>query len=239
MTGAAQFQKSGDSHNLPFPVNPVSSGVLSFDGKAFTFSYSGGSCSVKVDRQMNFYLDSVISHAFASPEEFGRFLNGKFNLDYKNLRKTYLLGDAVVPLCRGLHNAMIYRAYDNIVLLDGSWVYVFQRQAHAPMNAEKSFDCVKAQTNIEHLICNNPDLVKLDTAVNWGFVAMQLVDSKEISYQDSVRVDQISWLKNVRNKCTSRSCLFDVYRARVKYIKGRISSAYPSYPAKEPDQDGD
>jgi uncharacterized protein len=134
---------------------------------------------------------------------------------------------------------MIYKSDNDIILLDGPWAYAFQRQTHAPMNAEKSLDCEEAQTEIERLICDNPELTKLDATVNRGFVAMQLVDSKEISYEDAVRVGQINWLKNVRNKCKSSSCLFDVYHARVKYIKGKISSAYPSYPSEEPDQDGD
>ncbi|WP_010091672.1 hypothetical protein [Burkholderia ubonensis] len=74
--------------------------------------------------------------------------------------------------------------------------------------------------------------------VNRGFVAMQLVESKEISYQDPVRKDQINWIRNVRNKCVNSPCLTEAYRARVQYIKGRISSAYPSYPEKESGQDG-
>jgi hypothetical protein len=239
MTGAAKFQKSTDFHDLPFPVNPIGSGVLSFDGKVFIFSYSGESCSVQMDRKMNFYFDPVISHKFGSPLGFARFLNEKFHLSYKNIKEIYLLGDTTVPLCRGFRNSMIYKADNYIILLDGPWAYAFQRKTRAPINAEKSLDCEETQTEIERLICDNPALTKLDAMVNRGFVAMQVVDSEEISYQDPVRVGQINWLKSVRNKCKSRSCLFDAYRARVKYIKSKISSAYPSYPAEESDQDGD
>lgn len=117
-------------------------------------------------------------------------------------------------------------------------MYAFQRETHPPMNAERGFDCSKARTTVERLVCADPDLVKLDEMVNRGFVAMQLVESKEISYQDPVRNDQINWIRNVRNKCAISPCLTDAYRVRVQYIKGRISSAYPSYPEKESGQDG-
>jgi uncharacterized protein YecT (DUF1311 family) len=239
MIGAARFEKSADPHALPFPVNPANSGALTFDGGAFTFHYAGDSCSVKVERRMDFYLDPAISHTFGSREGFSRFLSDKFHSNYQDSSDTYLLGETNVPLCAGLREAIVYKSPDGLVLLGGSWAYAFQRQTHAPSNAEKNFDCAKAQTNVEHLICGNPELVRLDAAVNRGFVAMQLVDSSEISYQDPVKINQINWIRNVRNKCTSSSCLFDAYHSRVEYINSKISSAYPSYPAEESEQDGD
>ncbi|WP_230953220.1 lysozyme inhibitor LprI family protein [Burkholderia stagnalis] len=239
MTGAAQFERTKDDHALPFPVNPVSSGALIPSDDGVTFRYVGHECTVKIQRRLNFYFDPVIAHAFGSLDTFGKFLSDKFHMGYKNMSEIYLLGDANVPLCSGLRFAMIYKSSDALVLASGSWMYAFQRETHPPMNAEKSFDCAKAQTSVERLICANPDLVKLDETVNRGFVAMQLVQSKEISYQDPVRKDQINWIRNVRNKCVNSECLTDAYRARVQYIKGRISSTYPSYPEKEPEQDGD
>ena len=239
MTGAARFESSAEAHALPFPVNPVSSPVLTFDGNAFTFLYAGDSCDVRIEKKINFYFDPVLAHAFGSSDEFDRFLLGKFHQRYKNLREIYLLGDAHVPLCSGLRQTMVYGSDDALLVVAGSWIYAFQRQTHDPTDAESSFDCDKASTSVEHIICGNRDLIKLDATVNRGFVAMQILHSKEISYQDPVRVDQVNWLKNVRNRCASASCLFDVYRSRVQFIKGKISSAYPSYPNKEPDQEGD
>ncbi|WP_080409862.1 lysozyme inhibitor LprI family protein [Burkholderia ubonensis] len=239
MTGAARFEKTKDTHDLPFPVNPVTSGVLIPSDGAVTFQYAGHECTVKIQKRLNFYFDPVIAHAFGSLDAFGKFLGDKYHIGYKDMSEIYLLGDANMPLCSGLRFAMVYKSADALVLTSGSWMYAFQRETHPPVNAEKSFDCAKAQTSVERLICANPDLVKLDETVNRGFVAMQLVDSKEISYQDPVRKDQINWIRNVRNKCVNNACLIDAYRARVQYIKGRISSTYPSYPEKESEQDGD
>lgn len=239
MTGAAQFEQASGPHNLPFPVNPLIAGFLTFDDNAFDFHYTGHNCSLKVDKRMNFYVDPVISHSFGSREKFNAFPSAKFHANGSALTDTYLLGDANATLCAGLRSAMIYKSSDESILLDGSWAYEFERQTHAPANAQQSFDCEKAGTNVEHLICDNPELVKLDATVNRGYVAMLLTDSKEISYQDPVRLDQINWIRNVRNACTDSACLLSAYRARVQYIKGRIATSDPSYPEVDTNQDSD
>lgn len=239
MTGAAQYEKSSEAHVLPFPVNPVTSMVLTFDGNVFSFHYAGDRCSVQIERRMKFYFDPVLARAFRSSDDFARFILDKFHQNYKSLRETYLLGESNVPLCSGLREAMIYGSDDTFLIIVGSWFYVFQRQSHDFVNAENNFDCDKARTSVEHIICGNDDLIKLDAAVNRGFVAMQLVNSREISYRDPVRMDQINWVRSVRDRCTSAACLLNAYRSRILFIKGKISSAYPSYPDKEPDQEGD
>lgn len=239
MIGAAQFEQGHDTHQLPFPVNPQTAAFLTFDDSAFALHYTGHSCNVKIDKKMNFYVDPVISHSFGSRDKFNAFLSAKFHAKGAALTDTYILGDVDAPLCSGLRSAMIYRSQDEMVLLDGSWAYAFARQTHAPANAEQSFDCSKATTNVEHLICKNPDLIKLDATVNRGYVAMMLTNSKEISYQDPVRLNQINWIKTVRNSCSDNACLMKAYNGRIAYIKGRIASTYPSYPEEESNQEGD
>ncbi|WP_423382953.1 lysozyme inhibitor LprI family protein [Burkholderia sp. LMG 32019] len=239
MTGAARFDQGNDFHNLSFPVNPVMAGFLTFDGNTFVYHETGNSCRVKVSKRMSFYVDPVISHSFGSLDNFNSFLSSRFHANGAVLTDTYLLGDADVPLCSGLRYAAIYKSQNEMLLLDGSWAYLFERQTHAPANAEQSFDCKKAGTNVEHLICNSPELVKLDATVNRGYVAMLLTDSKEISYQDPVRLEQINWIRKVRNACTDNACLRSAYRARIQYIKGRIATTYPSYPDDNSDQEGD
>ncbi|WP_080409227.1 lysozyme inhibitor LprI family protein [Burkholderia ubonensis] len=239
MTGAAQFEQGRDTHNLPFPVNPQIAGFLTFNDGVFVFHYTGHSCSVKVNKKMNFHVDPVISHSFGSRDKFNAFLSTKFHAKGTALTDTYILGDADAPLCSGLGFAMIYRSPDEMVLLDGSWAYLFERQTHVPANAEQSFDCSKASTNVEHLICKNPELIRLDATVNRGYVAMLITNSKEISYQDPVRLDQINWIRTVRNSCSDNACLLKAYRSRIAYIKGRIASTYPSYPEEDSNQESD
>ncbi|MDR8727641.1 hypothetical protein FEQ05_00077 [Burkholderia pseudomultivorans] len=239
MAGAAQFEPGRDTHALPFPVNPQTAAFLTFDGSEFAFHYAGHRCNVKIDKKMRFYVDPVISRSFGSGDKFNAFLTAKFHAKGAALTDTYILGDADAPLCSSLKSAMIYRSPDEMVLLDGSWAYVFERQTHAPANAAQNFDCSKAETNVERLICKNPELIKLDATVNRGYVAMMLTNSKEISYQDPVRLDQIDWIKTVRNSCIDNACLLKAYRSRVAYIKGRIASTYPSYPEENSNQESD
>ncbi|MEP9328819.1 hypothetical protein PPMP20_38025 [Paraburkholderia phymatum] len=239
MMGAARFDHGSDFHKLSFPVNPVMAGFLTFDGSTFVYHETGNDCSVLVHKRMSFYVDPVISHSFGSLDNFNGFLRSRFHANGNALTETYLLGGADAPLCTGLRYATIYKSPDEILLLDGSWAYLFERQTHAPTNAEQSFDCKKAHTNVEHLICNSTELVKLDATVNRGYVAMLLTDSKEISYLDPVRQDQINWIRKVRDACTDNTCLLNAYRARVEYIKGRIATTYPAYPEDDSDQEGD
>jgi uncharacterized protein YecT (DUF1311 family) len=239
MTGAAQFEQGSDFHRLSFPVNPVTAGFLTFDGNAFVYHETGSNCSVKVRNRMRFYVDPVISHSFGGLDEFNAFVSGRFHVSGKALTDTYILGDADEPLCSGLRSAMIYKSSNEMVLLDGSWIYLFERQRHAPANTTESFDCKKASTNVEHLICNHPELVKLDATVNRGYVGMLLTDSKEISYQDPVRQNQINWIRKVRDACADNACLLSAYRARIQYIKGKIVTTYPSYPEDDTEQESD
>ncbi|WP_175899599.1 hypothetical protein [Burkholderia vietnamiensis] len=117
---------------------------------------------------------------------------------------------------------------------------MFERSTRAPAHAGRVFDCSKPGTNGEHLsFCRNRELLKLDATVNRGYVAMRQADSKEISYQDPIRLDQIEWLRTVRNSCADSACLLDAYRNRIAYIKGRISSTHPSYPDENSGQESD
>ena len=239
MTGAAQFEAGHDVHKLPFPVNPQTAGFLTVDDRALTFHYAGHSCNAAINKKINFYVDPVISHSFGSKDKFSDFINIKFHAKGAALTDTYLLGDVDAPLCSGLRFSMIYRSSDEMALVDGSWIYMFQRQTHAPRNAEQSLDCSKAKANVERLICQSPELVRLDGVVNRGYVAMLLTDSKEIAYEDPVRLNQVNWIKVVRNSCDDSSCLLKAYRDRVDYIKGRISKTYPNYPEEGLNQEGD
>lgn len=93
-----------------------------------------------------------------------------------------------------------------------------------------SFDCAKANLEIEHLICDNPELSKLD-------------DDLSKVYRHAVRLDadkralikaQQGWLKDVRNACADADCLARVYGHRIetlatvraKPITGKINWGY-------------
>ena len=74
-----------------------------------------------------------------------------------------------------------------------------------------SFDCAKARTKVEHLICGNAELSKLDDEL----AAKYKTALKDKAKSDAVRVTQRQWLKE-RNKCTTSNCLQNSYRERIK-----------------------
>lgn len=239
LVGAVSVQKAGEFHKLPLPTDPAESGTLENAGDSFVFHYADDSCAVKVVEKRTFDFDTVLAHTFGTPEAMDKFIFGKFHLAYKDIGQTYRLGNSNSPTCAALRYSRMYASNDSLILLDGSWIYVFERQTSPGRSAKEGFDCTSARTKVELLICGNRDLLTLDAQVNRGFVAMQTIYSREISYQDPVRNNQLDWLTNFRNKCATESCLFEAYTSRIKYIKSRISSGYPSYPSREPDQDSD
>lgn len=76
-----------------------------------------------------------------------------------------------------------------------------------------SFDCVKAATNTEKLICSNSALSKLDEELSAAY-KMALKDEKQT---DSIKQVQKQWIKE-RNGCSNVSCLKDEYTARIAQL---------------------
>jgi len=99
-------------------------------------------------------------------------------------------------------NKMIY-----IRLLLSSIFFVFPAILHAA-----SFDCEKAVSKIEKMICVDGEVSDLDSKLGrlfhlakWG--AKSIVE------------DQKNWLKNTRDKCEDIDCLKAVYVARISILK--------------------
>jgi uncharacterized protein len=70
-----------------------------------------------------------------------------------------------------------------------------------------SFDCAKASSRMEKLICSNADLSKLDEKLAEAYKAAYSKDKK-------IKANQINWLKET-SKCGDESCLTDAYRQRI------------------------
>ncbi len=87
-----------------------------------------------------------------------------------------------------------------------------------------SFDCAKAGTKVEHMICDDLELSKLDE---------QLAKSYKLVVQDITQAEQIQqsqklWMKE-RNGCTDMVCVKDAYRKRIGQL--RISDNTPTQDA--------
>ncbi|WP_423382418.1 lysozyme inhibitor LprI family protein [Burkholderia sp. LMG 32019] len=234
LVGAARVYSIGSSRpNLELPANPAYSSVLTLKNDSFYLNYDGSTpneCGVPIKKKMPFSFDSA---PLGTAQKLNKFLEDKFHTNANGWTQIYLLGDATSPRCTALRFSKIYASNDEIALLDESFLYLFKIERSHFRDVSKGFDCALAKTNVEHLICGDPQLKKMDADVSYGFVLMQRRYSKEISYQDPVKMEQIKWISTVRNKCTTADCLTRVYASRIDYIKGKVIDSYPSHPNPE------
>lgn len=77
-----------------------------------------------------------------------------------------------------------------------------------------SFDCKKASTFIEKTICNDTELSKLDEELASAYKKV----FNSLSDKTELKKDQLDWLKNSRDKCTSLEALKTTYTNRVLYL---------------------
>lgn len=76
-----------------------------------------------------------------------------------------------------------------------------------------SFDCAKAATNSEKLICSESDLSKLDEDLNSAYKAAL----QNHPQAESIKQKQKQWIKE-RNACSDISCLKSQYTARIAQL---------------------
>lgn len=74
-----------------------------------------------------------------------------------------------------------------------------------------SFDCAKASTLIEELVCKDPELSAQDAELAVAYRAARTTTADEAG----LKAAQLAWLKNARNKCTSAQCLSAAYSDRL------------------------
>lgn len=80
-----------------------------------------------------------------------------------------------------------------------------------------SFDCKKASTATEKMICADSNLSSLDDDLQKGYRAAS--SALKPSEREGLLVEQRNWIKYVRNICTDGSCLGKVYDARISLLK--------------------
>jgi uncharacterized protein len=77
-----------------------------------------------------------------------------------------------------------------------------------------SFDCEKATSEVEKLICGNEELSRLDESLNKAYLRA-LERTRNIRQAIN---DQRQWLKNERNACRNSECLKRAYETRIKEL---------------------
>lgn len=80
---------------------------------------------------------------------------------------------------------------------------------------QPSFDCQKASTQVERLICSSDELATLDVKMVQAYTRLM----KIYPGRDSLRSDQRSWLKNERSACKDTACLKRVITARTEHFQ--------------------
>lgn len=82
--------------------------------------------------------------------------------------------------------------------------------------AKPSFDCAKASSGVEKMICAEEDLAKLD--VELSKVYSSRFNQAPDEAKKSMRGSQLEWLKTRRNICMDVACLKKEYNARIEEI---------------------
>jgi uncharacterized protein len=91
-----------------------------------------------------------------------------------------------------------------------------------------SFECDRARTRVEKLICRNESLSALDSRLGHAY---SLVIHDALPYQKTaVVVDQKGWLESVRDHCDDVACLAAAYQARLSVLSlirtAKVSAVY-------------
>ena len=81
-----------------------------------------------------------------------------------------------------------------------------------------SFDCSKASTAVERLICTNEGLSKLDERDADLFVQVRAAVGDRLD----IGRDQIAWLRHVRNMCADEACLSFAYMRRIEHLESLL-----------------
>jgi len=243
MVGAAPAGEAAQPRGENF--DPYSGNWLSINGDIISTSNytnntkkAGKICESTITKSDYPYDD--ISNEFWTKDKFHKFIYEKFHLSRESIGETYYIADKEegrMNSCSWMNFSHAFKSDNYIIILaKDSWVYVFQRMIHPPRDIALPLDCKMANTPVEHMICSNQKLIDLDGNVNSGFASTRVLFSKEISWQDTIGINQRNWIKNVRNKCSTTICLFSVYQDRVKYFKNILKDVWPNYP-KSQDED--
>jgi uncharacterized protein len=83
-----------------------------------------------------------------------------------------------------------------------------------------SFDCAKANTPIERMICANLQLSSLDETL----AATYAKALERVEVPNELKRDQRAWLATSRRACSTEACLILAYKRRIDELKDGISS---------------
>lgn len=112
------------------------------------------------------------------------------------------------------------------------WISLGCMVVFAPVKAA-SFDCAKAASKIEKLVCGTPVVSMLDDDLR--HVYLEVMNKANDEQKQSLMTEQKHWLKYTRNLCTDKSCLKQAYLSRFEELE-IFSKKMPAVLAKEVDK---
>lgn len=136
--------------------------------------------------------------------------------------KGRLIGDAIID-CRQDHVPKYQPKQQNAAVDGGGQAQTSGAPADvgAPTIYETSFDCSKARSISEHLICQDAELAALDRSTSATFSQAKAVASDQKAFAQMIRRN---W--NWRNKnCVDKTCLVNWYTDEQKQLNDVISGA--------------
>ncbi|MDE2420273.1 MAG: DUF1311 domain-containing protein [Gammaproteobacteria bacterium] len=85
-----------------------------------------------------------------------------------------------------------------------------------------SFDCSKAQSKVEHMICSSPDLSSLDDAMALDYFVASESDGTN---KHQLAKEQLAWLAQ-RDRCQDEACIQDQYQKQPSSLDAKECDFY-------------
>ena len=77
-----------------------------------------------------------------------------------------------------------------------------------------SFDCAKARSAQEKLICSDHELARLDVDLSAAYRKAR----EAAADPKALQTEQLDWLKSLRNACSDKACLIQAYKGRLAQL---------------------
>lgn len=90
-----------------------------------------------------------------------------------------------------------------------------------------SFDCAKARSTVEHLICDDQAISKIDDELSKAY--KDVLSRANDEQKQRVISEQKHWLKFTRSVCANESCLKHAYWSRIAELETFLSPHSPIY----------
>lgn len=99
-------------------------------------------------------------------------------------------------------------------------IFIFLYFSTLSISYSASFDCNKASSVIEKAICTDKTLGNLDDSLQQTY-KKALENSQDTN---TLKTGQLEWLKNVRNRCSDKDCLTQVYTSRLMELNKQTNT---------------